>query len=185
MKTIARSLLVTLPLLCATVALAQHQALTLNPDSSDVKFTLASNHDTTNGTIDFDRNSLKMSGLVVVAAGSGNTGSSGRDKKMTTEVLEAAKFAEVTFVPQSYQGSIAPAGDSTIQVTGIFTLHGTAHDLTVPMQIHIEGARCTAKTHFEVPFVEWGLKDPSWFVLKVAKQADVDLSLVGSLSPAS
>jgi polyisoprenoid-binding protein YceI len=192
MKTIARSLLVTLPLLCATFALAQHQAFTLNPDSSNVKFTLLSNHETTNGTfhvekgtIDFDRNSLKMSGLVVVAAGSGNTENSSRDKKMTTEVLEAAKFAEVTFAPQSYQGTIAPAGDSTIQVTGIFTLHGTPHDLTVSMQIHIEGATCTAKTHFVVPYVEWGLKDPSWFVLKVAKQVDVDLSLVGSLSPAS
>ena len=91
----------------------------------------------------------------------------------------------MTFAPQSYQGTIAPPGDSTIQVSGIFTLHGTPHDLTVPMQIHIEGPTCTAKTHFTVPYVKWGLKDPSIFILKVAKEVDIDLTLTGQLSPTS
>ena len=192
MKTITRSLLVALPLFCATLAFAQHQTLTLNPDASSVKFLLASNHDPTNGTfhvskgtVDFDRSSPKMSGLIVVDASSGNTSNSSRDKKMTAQVLEAAKFAEVTFAPQTYEGTLAPTGDSTLQVTGVFTLHGTPHNITVPMQIHIDGATCTAKTHFTVPYVDWGLKDPSIFILKVAKQVDIDLSLAGSLSPAN
>jgi hypothetical protein len=30
--------------------------------------------------------------------------------------------------------------------------------------------------------VQWGLKDPSIFVLKVAKEVDIDLNLVGRLS---
>jgi hypothetical protein len=51
------------------------------------------------------------------------------------------------------------------------------------MQIHIDGATLTAKTHFTVPYVKWGLKDPSIFILKVAKEVDIDLTLVGSLSP--
>jgi polyisoprenoid-binding protein YceI len=119
---------------------------------------------------------------VVVAAGSGNSGDNGRDRKMNSDVLDSAHFAEVTFAPQSYQGTIAPSGDSTIQVTGTFTLHGASHDLTVPMQIHIDGNNCTAKTHFTVPYVKWGLKDPSFFVLKVAKEVEIDLSLVGQLS---
>lgn len=192
MKTLTRSLLAALPLFCATLALAQHQTLTLNPATSNVKFYLASNHDPTNGTfhvtkgtVDFDRSSPKLSGLIVVDASSGNSNNSSRDKKMTAEVLEAAKFSEVTFAPQTYTGTLAPTGDSTLQVTGIFTLHGTPHPLTVPMQIHIDGSKCTAKTHFTVPYVDWGLKDPSWFVLKAAKEVDLDLTLTGSLSAAN
>jgi polyisoprenoid-binding protein YceI len=134
------------------------------------------------GTIDFDPSAQKISGTVIVAAGSGNSGAPSRDKNMNTNVLDTAHFAEVTFAPSSYQGTLAPAGDSTIQVSGAFTLHGTPHDLTVPMQIHIDGANLTAKGHFTVPYVKWGLKDPSIFVLKVAKEVDIDLALSGQLA---
>jgi len=119
---------------------------------------------------------------VVVAAGSGNTGNDARDKKMKSEVLDAPHFTDVSFAPSSYQGTVAATGDSTIQVTGTFTLHGTPHDLIVPIRVHIDGTECTAKTHFVVPYVKWGLKDPSVFILKVAKEVDIDLTLVGHLS---
>jgi polyisoprenoid-binding protein YceI len=190
MKNIVKSFLVALPLVLAPVAFAQHQTFTVNPDSSHVAFSLGGNTHHVDGTfhvqsgsIDFDRSRQGISGSVVVAAGSGNSGDQGRDKKMNTDVLDVSHFAEVTFAPNSYQGTIAPSGDSTIQVSGVFTLHGAPHDLTAPMQIHIDGATLTAKTHFTVPYVKWGLKDPSIFILKVAKEVDIDLTLVGSLSP--
>ncbi len=192
MKSTARLLFVALPLLCTPFALAQRQTLTVNPGASTVAFTLDSNHDTTTGTfhvdkgtVDFDRSSPKLSGLIVVSATSGNTGNDGRDKKMFKDVLDAAKFSDITFAPESYTGTIAPTGDSTLQVTGIFTLHGTPHPLTVAMHLHIDGAHCIADTRFQVPYVQWGLKDPSWFVFKVAKEVDVNLSLSGSLAPAN
>jgi hypothetical protein len=126
-----------------------------------------------------------MSGLIVVSAISGESGDKGRDKKMQSDVLDSAHFTDVTFAPQGYQGTIAPAGDSTIQVMGSFSLHGAAHDLTVPMQVHIEGSSLTATGKFVVPYVKWGLKDPSIFILKVAKDVQIDLTLVGTLAPAS
>jgi polyisoprenoid-binding protein YceI len=79
-------------------------------------------------------------------------------------------------------GSISAPGDSTVQVDGVFTLHGTPHDLTVPMQIHMEGENCTAKTRFIIPYVKWGLKDPSTFLLRVGKEVDINITLVGQLS---
>jgi polyisoprenoid-binding protein YceI len=192
MKTIAQSLFLALPLVLAPVAFAQHQTFTVNPDASQVTFSLRGNGHAVSGTfhaqsgmIDFDRSAQSISGFVVVAAGSGNSGDQGRDKKMNTDVLEVAHFAEVSFAPKSYQGTIATTGDSSIQVTGVFTLHGAPHDLTVPMQIHIDGASLTARTHFTVPYVKWGLKDPSIFILKVAKEVDIDLTLVGRLSSAN
>ena len=192
MKTIAQSLFLAFPLLLAPVAFAQHQTFTVNPDASQVAFSLGGNTHHVDGTfhvrsgsIDFDCGAQSISGSVIVAAGSGNSGDQGRDKKMNTDVLDVAHFAEVSFVPGSYQGTIAPSGDSTIQVTGVFTLHGAPHDLTVPMRIHIDGATLAAKTRFTVPYVRWGLKDPSIFILKVAKEVDIDLTLVGRLSSAN
>ena len=192
MKSIARSLVITVAFLLAQFAVAQHQTFTVAPESSEVAFTLgASDHPVKgtfkvqNGTISFDRNAPNISGSVVVSAGSGSSGNQGRDKKMNNDVLDVAHFADVSFVPKSYQGAITASGDSTIQVTGIFTLHGAAHELTVPMQIHIDGTNLTAKTHFSVPYVQWGLKDPSIFILKVAKEVGIDLTLVGHLSAAN
>ena len=189
-RTLLASLAATLPLLCTPFALAQHQAFNINPDASTVAFTLSSTHEITNGTfhvskglVNFDAASPNLSGLIDVSAATGNTGNASRDKKMLNDVLQTSQFADVTFVPQTYTGTLALTGDSTLQVTGIFTLHGTPHTLTVPMQLHIDGNKLTAKTTFKVPYVEWGLKDPSWFVFKVAKEVDVNLTLVGFLAP--
>lgn len=189
MKIAAPSLLLALPLLLTLPALAQHQTFTVAPDASAVAFTLGGSEHSTHGTfhvkdgaIAFDPSAHTLSGTIDVAAGSGNSGSQGRDKKMTNDVLDAPHFADVTFTPHSYQGTLAPTGDSTLQVTGTFTLHGTPHEITVPVQVHLDGSNSTVKTHFTVPYVQWGLKDPSVFILKVAKQVDIDLTLAGRLS---
>jgi len=192
MKTFARATFLALPLSLVSVALAQHQTFTVNPDASKVAFALTGTGHSVSGTfhvqsgsIEFDRVAPAISGSIIVAAGSGDSGDKGRDKNMNTQVLDVAHFAEVSFVPKSYQGTIAAGGDSTIQVNGVFTLHGAAHDLSLPMQIHIDGTSLTAKGHFTVPYVQWGLKDPSIFVLKVAKEVGIDLTLVGRLSPSN
>jgi len=192
MKTLARTLILILPLSLASACFAQQQSFTADPAASSVAFALiGSGHEVhgtfhvQSGTIQFDRSATKISGSIVVSAASGDSGDKGRDKKMHSDVLDVDHFADVTFAPQSYQGNLAASGDSTIQVTGVFTLHGTAHDLTVPMQVHIDGSRLTAKGMFVIPYVKWGLKDPSMFILKVAKDVQIDLSLSGTLSPAS
>ena len=192
MKDLVRAAVFVALLLFASGVFAQHQTFTVDPNASQIAFALGGSGHHVNGTfhvqsgsIDFDRTAHTISGSVVVAAGSGNSGEPGRDKKMNNDVLDVAHYSEITFVPQKYDGAIAPAGDSTIQVSGTFTLHGTPHDLTVPMQIHIDNAALTAKTHFTVPYVKWGLKDPSVFILKVAKEVDIDLTLAGKVDPAS
>jgi len=191
MKVIAHSLVVAFSLMLAPGAFAQPQTLTVDPNTSKVAFALTGSHSVSgtfhvqSGTVEFDRTAAKISGSVVVGAGTGNSGEASRDKKMNSDVLDVAHFAEISFVPQSYQGTLNAAGDSTIQVTGAFTLHGTSHALTVPMQVHIDGNKLTAITHFSVPYVSWGLKDPSIFILKVAKEVGIDLTLSGQVSPAN
>ena len=138
-----------------------------------MKITLNTNHEIVNGTfhvqsgsIEFERGAAKMSGSVVVAAGSGKTGNATRDKRMNKEILLVEQHATVSFEPKSFAGAIAPSGDSTVQVTGIFKLLDTAHEITIPMLVHLEGTSATAKAHFSVPYIQWGLKDPSLLIWK-------------------
>ncbi len=170
-------------------ALAQHQTFVVNPDSSEVKMTLKTTHELVNGTfhiqsgsIEFDRSTPKMSGTVVVLAGSGKTGNGSRDKKMNKDILEIEKYATVSFEVKSYTGAVAPLGDSTIQVTGIFTLLGTPHEITVPVLVHLDGASAATKAHFVVPYVQWGLKNPSFLIWKADNDVAIDLNLLGTIS---
>jgi hypothetical protein len=123
-----------------------------------------------------------MSGSVVVLAGSGKTGNGSRDKKMNKEILQVEQHAIVSFEPKSYAGIIAPSGDSTIQATGTFTLLGAPHEITIPILVHLEGTTATAKAHFVVPYIQWGLKDPSFLFWKADKEVTIDLFLTGRLS---
>ena len=178
-----------LVVILAPAALAQHQTLEINPDASEVKMTLNTTHEVVNGTfhiqsgsIFYDRGNPKMSGLIIVLPGRGKPGNGSRDKKMYKDILKVEQFATITFQPKTYSGELAPSGDSNIQVTGRFTLLGTPHEITVPLQIHIEGAGATAKGHFVVPYVQWGLKNPNFFIWKADDNVAIDLSLVGHLS---
>ena len=173
----------------ASAALAQHQTFVVNPDTGEVKITLKTTHELVNGTfhvqsgsIEFDPSASKMAGAVAVLAGSGKTGNDSRDKKMNKDILKVEEHATVSFEPKSYTGALSPSGESTIQVTGIFTLLGTPHEITIPILVHLEGTTATAKAHFVIPYVQWGLKNPSFFVWKADNDVAIDLFLAGRLS---
>jgi polyisoprenoid-binding protein YceI len=178
-----------LTVILAPAAFAQHQTFAVNPDASEIKMTLNTTHEVVNGTfhvqsgsIEFDRSSPKMSGSVAVLAASGKTGNGSRDKKMYKDILKVDQYASVSFAPKTYTGTIAPSGDSTIQVSGVFTLLGNPHDLTIPMQIHMDGSKATAKAQFTVPYIQWGLKNPSFLFWKAENDVAIDLNLVGQVS---
>ena len=173
----------------APATLAQHQTFVVNPDASEVKITLKTTHELVigafhvqSGSIEFDRGNPKMTGPVIVLAGSGKTGNDSRDKKMNKDILKVELYATVSFDPQTYTGDLAVSGDSNLQVTGIFTLLGTPHQITVPILVHLEGTTATAKAHFVVPYVQWGLKNPSFLMWKADNDVSVDLLLAGRLS---
>jgi hypothetical protein len=100
---------------------------------------------------------------------------------MTNDELKAASYKSVIFAPSRFTGTFADSGDSTLQVHGVFTLLGTAHEIDVPMQVQVNGKQVHAVGKFSVPYVQWGLKDPSTLMLRVKKEVLIDLSLSGTL----
>ncbi len=166
---------------------AQH--FKVDPGASEVHFLVGASDGQVNGTFHvssgeftLDPASGAMTGAISVDAGSGDSGNKKRDKKMTGEQMKAQTYPAVTFAPTRFSGQLKEAGDSTGQVDGTFTLLGQGHALSVPMNVHMEGDHYTATGEFTVPYTSWGMKDPSWFVLKVQKEVKVQLKLSGTVS---
>lgn len=67
-------------------------------------------------------------------------------------------------------------------VHGIFSIHGTDREITVPAQVERDGDHWTANVHFTVPYAKWGMKNPSTLFLKVSDTVEIDLSAVGSVT---
>jgi polyisoprenoid-binding protein YceI len=172
-----------------TAASWSQQHYKVDPASSEVHFALGATDGPVSGTFrvtagefTLDSASGAMTGTVSVDAASGESGKKGRDKKMTNDQMKAQTYPAVTFAPAKFSGQVKDSGDSTGQVEGSFTLIGQAHPITVPMTVHIEGDRFTASGSFAVPFVSWGMKDPSFMFMKVDKEVKIQLKLTGTVT---
>jgi polyisoprenoid-binding protein YceI len=161
--------------------------LIVDPGQSKVHWTVDSTLHTVHGTfavksgtLHFDPETGEAGGEIVVSAATGQSGNSSRDDKMHKVVLESAKFPDVVFRPTRVEGKIAPGGNSDVQLHGIFLLHGSEHELTVPVHAELASGKWQGKASFEVPYVKWGLKDPSNWLLKVKPAVQVELELVGA-----
>lgn len=174
-------------------ASAQETIVKLDPAKTKVQFTLGATAHTVHGTfklkggqIRFDPATGKAAGDISVDARSGDTDSSGRDKKMRDEVLLSEKYGDIVFVPNRVQGTISPQGSSQVQVTGKMRLQGQEHDMTLAFTVQPSaGNLIEVSTRFTVPYVEWGLKDPGNFLLRVDKSVDVEVHATGEMiSPA-
>jgi hypothetical protein len=101
-------------------------------------------------------------------------------------VLESGRFTEMVFKPNNLVGKVAPQGESRVQLHGIFVLHGSEHELSVPVTANLDGDHWTGSGKFDVPFIDWGLKNPSNWLLKVDHVVNVELELKGTVqsSPA-
>jgi hypothetical protein len=79
------------------------------------------------------------------------------------------------------EGKVTPQGLFSVQVHGLFVLHGSEHELTVPVRAEFTGDHWTGSAKFSVPFIDWGLKNPSNFFLKVNHMVEAELELKGSV----
>ncbi len=183
--------LISLLLLSSTLAptaFATHRVMTLEPDDTKVSFHLgATGHDVeglmhlTAGEIHLDADSGTASGKIEIDLRSSETGNKKRDKTMHKKVFETERFPWVVFEPDRFEGALPPSGSGELELFGTLTIHGSKHPLSMKTQFEIEGDQFKGSTTFAVPYVEWGLENPSLFVLRVAKEVDVTVHTSGSL----
>ncbi len=186
----AKALIALAALVLTVPALGAEQVLNLEAESTRVTFTLeATGHDVAGtlflhtGRIRFDAESGVASGEVSIDARRADTGHKKRDKTMHNKVLDSGHHPLIVFRPERLEGEIAGEGASEVQLHGTVTLLGADHPLTLPTTVEIAGGEVTARTTFAVPYVEWGLHDPSIIFLRVAKVVDVTIAATGTLGP--
>jgi polyisoprenoid-binding protein YceI len=163
--------------------------LTVDPAQSKVHWNLDSTLHTVHGTflvkggvVHFDPATGKAGGEVVVMTASGESGNNSRDARMHQEILETAKYPEAVFRPRQVEGNVNTIGPSDVKLRGTFTIHGTNHDLTALIHAELAGDHWTGNGKFEVPYIQWGIKDPSNFLLKVKRIVNVELDMAGNLN---
>jgi polyisoprenoid-binding protein YceI len=182
-----------LPQHAAPQSAAEALVFALDPAQSKVHWTLGTTLHTVHGTfalkkgvLQLDSSTGKASGEILADATSGKSDNDSRDKKMHKDVLESARFTDIVFRPHRIEGKVAPQGESAVQLHGVFQLHGAEHEFTVPVHANLAADHWSATANFNIPFIDWGLKNPSNWLLKVDHAVTVDLDLKGTFqSPPS
>jgi polyisoprenoid-binding protein YceI len=179
---IATTLLLAKPLpaqqpvpLQVTLALAQ----------TSIHWTLDTTLHTVHGTFTLKSGSFRVdpatgdaSGLIVIDATSGESGDSARDTRMHKAILESERYPEITYRPAHVSGRIDLASGGDVTVDGTFNLHGADHPLQLTVHLQPQSTGVKLSTHFSIPFVAWGLKDPSTFVFRTEKEVVLDVNAI-------
>ena len=158
-----------------------------SPANTTIKFTLGDILHTVHGSFQLKRGEVEydllndsVRGTLVADATSGQSGNRSRDRRMHREILESGKYPEIIFRPDHVEGKVGNAGASTVQVHGVFSIHGSDHELTMPVRLQVFPDHWVADTHFNIPYVKWGIKNPSTFFLRVSESVEVDVHATGT-----
>jgi polyisoprenoid-binding protein YceI len=133
------------------------------------------------GVILFDTENGAASGRIVVDATATETGNKRRDKKMHAEVLESGKHPFFVFEVERIGGTLNDRGTSRLKIDGTFAVRGGNHPMSLMATVLIEEGEMRVITNFTVPYVDWGMKDPSVFILRVDKEVAVTVEAVGKV----
>jgi polyisoprenoid-binding protein YceI len=174
-------------ILAAAPASAEEWQIEMDPQLTSVSFKLKATMHTVHGTaaasgsLRLNTEDGVMAGEVAIDATTAETGNTKRDKKMHTKVLRTANNPWIVLRARHLEGDLALDGTSEVTLHGEMEILGQSHKIGIPLRIEIAGGRFTASAEFEIPYVEWGLDDPSTFVLRVAKEVQMTIEAAGTI----
>jgi len=160
----------------------------LDPAATEVSFTLGATLHTvrghfalTAGELSFDPDTGAAAGEIRVDARSGNTGIERRDRVMHVEVLDSAAHPLLVLRPERIEVGKRSADALSGVLHGRFEVRGGSHPIALDFEGTRQGERAQVHARFLVPWVAWGLPDPSNLVLRVADTLEVTVSAGGTL----
>jgi len=116
----------------------------------------------------------RVAGEVHVDAGSLDTGNIKRDFKMHNSTLEVTRYPLLRFSPATAAGALpeglrAEAGSFPLKLSGKLEIRGVAREISLDVVATFRGSRLVVDGSFPISFLDWGVPDPSVFVLRVDK----------------
>jgi polyisoprenoid-binding protein YceI len=187
----------SLPPLLAILAIAlpaaawgQQVVVRLDPVASKVSFVLDSVMHTVHGSAKFSRGEVAWdaatglaSGELVIDARSFESGNGSRDAKMHKVVLESARYPDIVLALQRLEGTFPASGRADLVAVGEVRIHGALRAVRWPVEVTLQDGKVSAHAQIAVPFIEWGLEDPSVLFIRVGREVQLTIDAVGVLSP--
>jgi len=126
----------------------------------------------------------KLGGEVNVEAGSIDTGNLKRDFKMHNSTLEVTRYPLLRFLPATAAGALPEGlrnetGPFPLTLTGRLEIRGLAREVSLTAQVSFRGARVIVDGTFPLSYLDWGVPDPSVFMLRVDKVVEAKFHLEG------
>ena len=185
-----RALRCALLALClAPAAAAQQQVLTLDPAATRVTFALGATLHSVEGTLRLVSGELRFDALTGAAAGeirldarSAATGLEARDRELHAEVLESERHPEIVFRAASLGVVRRDAAGAVVELAGTLELHGEKRPWKLPATLRFDADRVAIESGFRLPYVDWGVRDPSVLLLRVDRFVDVRVASEGRLA---
>jgi polyisoprenoid-binding protein YceI len=168
---------------------ARNIEIHFDPQSTQIHFKVVSLLRDVRGTFQFkggalaiDPDSTLAQGELLVDATTGRTGNAARDRELRDEVLETGRYPSIFFHAEHLRGLVPKSdGSSDVIAEGMLTIHGTDHPMQMKVHLIRVGNVLSATTHFNVPYVEWGMKSPHGTLFRLSKIVQVDVNAKGPI----
>jgi polyisoprenoid-binding protein YceI len=170
------------PILLAALV-AQAATLRIDPAACQAGFDLKATAHTVHGTTTSvsgevrvepqDSGALQLSGKIAVGAAALETGNVKRDATMHSESLLVETYPTIDFEPERFTPSGPPNPDGSVVgvLSGRLTIRGRSKAQEITTTLAPKGERIVASGAFDVTWAEFGIPDPSFFIVRIEKSA--------------
>ena len=163
--------------------IAQATAYRINPAASEAGFDLKATMHTVHGVtkrvsgeihaeLEGD-GGLRITGRIEIDAATLVTGNDKRDATMHGKSLLVPSFPSIVFSPAHFSTSGAAADGAPVSgtLTGQLTIRGKTRSQSMAVTLTPQGGRISVAGTFDVAWADFGIPDPSFFVVRIEDTA--------------
>jgi len=170
---------------------AESGELALALEKTQIRFELGATLHSVEGTLrlargtalHFDTASGRADGSIAIDARSADTGMARRDRTLHAEVLESERYPEIVFTAERVELTRSAPERGEVVLVGQVQLHGEVHPLRIPAHLERMDDTIHVTSTFRVPYVAWGLRDVSNWLLHVDDEVVVHVDASASYRP--